>query len=176
MKNLKWLLPLALLCLGASGAEGCNPVISVNNQTNIAVKVAITPPNDHMQIVSPSPGSSSGVEVHNAGTYIAVAIRSQEWVEGATLARKVLSEMLNNPQSLSADQIKDIQKRLSDIEAQLKTFEGTAARGASCTGTIEMESSILPIDFFGIFLPFELFRNGAVDVTMSGGALQITCR
>lgn len=176
MKNLKWLLPLALLCLGASGAEGCNPVISVNNQTNIAVKVAVTPPNDHMQIVSPSPGSSSGVEVHNAGTYIAVVVRSQEWVEGAKLARKALTDMLNNPQSLSADQIKDIQKRLSDIETQLKTFESTAARGASCAGKIDMESTILPFELFGIFLPIELFTNAEVDVTMSGGALQITCR
>lgn len=175
MKKLKWILPLALLCLGASGAEGCNPVIMANNKTNIAVKVAIMPPNDRMQVVSPSPGSSSGVEVHNAGTYVAVAIRSQEWAEWATAARKVLSDQLSNPQNLSADQIKDIQRRLSEIESQLKTFENTAVRGAACTGTVKVEVDIIPIDFLGILLPFEMYENAAVDITMSDGALQVTC-
>ncbi len=176
MKNLKWLLLLVLLCLGASGSEGCNPVIIAYNKTNIGVKVAITPPGDRMQVVSPSPGSSSGVEVHNAGAFTAVAVRSQEWVEWATLSRKVLSDLLSNPQNLSPDQIKDIQKRLSEIETQLKTFESTTGPGAACTGTIEMESAIVPGEFFGLLFPFELYKNGAVDVTMSAGQLQITCQ
>ena len=176
MTNLKWLLLLVCLCLGASGSEGCNPAIIAFNKTNIGVKVAIMPPGDRLQIVSPSPGSSSGVEVHNAGTFTAVAIRSQEWVEWATLSRKALSDMLNNPQNLSPDQIRDIQKRLSEIETQLKTFESTTGPGAACTGTIERESSFVPVDFFGLEFPFELFTNGAVDVTMSGGTLQVTCR
>ena len=97
-------------------------------------------------------------------------------MEWATLARKVLSDMFNNPQNLSPDQIKDIQRRLSEIETQLKTFESTTGLGGWCTGTIEMESAIVPVEFFGLLLPFELYKNGAVDVTMSGGTLQATCR
>ncbi len=165
-----------LLAFMADDLTSCKPAIMVNNRSNVGVRVAVFPPGGGKSMVSAAPGERTGVMVNGYGTYIAVVIRGQEWLEGAKVGRQALSNLLAKPQNMTPDQIRDLVQQLNTIETQIKQYERVSG-GSGCTGTIENDQVMLPAELFGYVFPVILAKNAAVDVTVdSAGQLQVSCR
>jgi hypothetical protein len=125
-----------------------------------------------MQVLSPSPGSSSEAEVTQGGTFTAVAIPDRAYLEWAKDTRQTLSNLLANPQGLTPSQVQNLVQQLKDIEAKIKQYESAAGSGDGCTGTISVET-VEQVPFFGA-LPMP--KSGIVDVTAdASGKLKVTC-
>lgn len=147
-----------LLVAVAAIVAGCAPTVVVENATTISVRVGIDSGFVH-QMLSPSPGESSAVEVEE-GNYRAVVIPDTEWIEYAKLTRTVLTEQVltADPNRLSHEQLQDVIQRLKDITAQIEAFEAAASSRAACSGSVS-ESG-----------------GGGVIVSMAeDGTLAITC-
>lgn len=153
MSQLKWLV--VLLC-GAGLFSGCAPSVIVENQTTIPIRVVVTA-SGASDVVSPSPGESSTVQV-TEGAYTASVVTDAEWIEYAKLTRKDLNDQLANSDTLSGGQLLSVVQRLKDIAQRMKQFQDAAGAGASCGGKVSSDS------------------NGVVAVTIgASGKLAISC-
>lgn len=137
---------------------GCAPFVVVENRTTVAVRVVVTS-STGSEVVSPSPGESSSVQVAE-GSYQVSVIPDAEWIEYAKLTKKVLNDQLANSDKLTGPQLLEVIRRLKDIAARMQDYERAAGSAARCDGKISGD-------------------GGDVLVTISAsssGALVATCR
>jgi hypothetical protein len=159
-----------LACAFAIVLTACAPVITVYNKTNIDVRVAVFPPGGGMNVVSPSQGESSQVEFAKAGTFTAVAIASQAWLDWARERRDTLTRMLADPKYLTPATIQKVREQLQQITAKIKQIESMPKdSGNACSATLQDSENK---DWWGSTVP-----NGMVTVTMdkNTGKLGIVC-
>jgi hypothetical protein len=170
MRNTRKNRFIVLACAFAIVLTACAPVITVYNKTNIDVRVAVFPPGSGMSVVSPSPGESSQVVFSKAGTFTAVAIASQAWVEWAKERRDTLSRMLADPKYLTPALIQKVRQELQQITAKIKQIESMPKNsGDGCSATLQDQDNK---DWWGSTVP-----DGMVTVTMdkSTGKLGVVC-
>ena len=86
----------------AAGIAGCAPVLTVQNNSSIPVRVVVRGSGNN-QVLSPSPGESSSAE-EGEGAYSAYAIPDAEWIEYARLTRRYLGDQLANADNLTGAQ------------------------------------------------------------------------
>ncbi len=135
MKKIKLALGLLLILFVA----GCGPAVVVENRTGFPVR-AIVSSRGAREVVSPSPGESSTVEVQ-AGAYTVVVLPDMEWIEYAKLTRKVLNDQLANADKLTGTQLLDVIRRLKDIATRMQQYEAAAGSSSKCTGRVQSEST-----------------------------------
>ncbi len=148
---------LALIVVVISLA-GCAPSVVVENHTTVAVRVVVRS-STGSEVVSPSPGESSSVEVAE-GSYQVTVIPDVEWIEYAKLTRKVLNDQLANADKLTGPQLLDVIRRLKEIATRMQDYERAAGSAARCGGKISNDSA-----------------GASVTISVSSsGALVATCR
>jgi len=153
MKRMRW---LAAGVVAAVGIAGCAPVLTVQNNSSIPVRVVVRGSGNN-QVLSPSPGESSSAEV-GEGAYSAYAIPDAEWIEYARLTRRYLGDQLANADNLTGAQLMDVIRRLKDIAARMQAYEGAEGSSGACRGTVSAE------------------KDGLIRVAVGAdGKLQLTC-
>jgi len=153
MKRMRW----GVAGIAAAMAiAGCAPVLTVENTSAIPVRVVVSA-SGNSQVLSPSPGESSSAEV-GEGAYSAYAIPDAEWIEYARLTRQYLNDQLADADSLTGPQLLDVIRRLKDIAARMKAYEGAEGSAGACNGTVSAEEA------------------GLIRVAVGAdGKLQLTC-
>ncbi len=149
---------IAVSLMAAAMIVGCAPMVTIVNNTKFPVR-AIVSSGGRTEVLSPSPGESSSVEVAE-GSYQVSVIPDAEWIEYAKLTRKVLNDQLANADKLTGPQLLDVIRRLKDIAARMQDYERAADSVARCGGKISSD-------------------GGDALVTISAspsGALVATCR
>ena len=134
MKRMKFLAGLVAL---AALADGCLPVVTVQNKTSFVVRAVVTN-SGHSQVLSPSPGESSAAEVEE-GPYRVTIIPDQEWLDHANATRQFLNDQLAHSDTLTGPQLLEVVRRLKEIAASIKAYENTAGNGAACAGQITQD-------------------------------------
>lgn len=135
---------------------GCAPSLVVSNTTQFPVRVVIAS-GGTSQVVSPSPGESSGAEV-SEGPFRATVIPDEEWIAYARDTRAFLNKQLADSENLSGPQLLTVVQRLKDIALRMRQYEQAAGTTASCEGNITQDG------------------GGAVEVrTGEAGVLVIAC-
>lgn len=153
MSRFIWLVLLGGLALLS---VSCGPAIVVENKTNFVVRVIVSGSDGH-EVVSPSPGESSTVEMAE-GRYTATAIPDSDWIEYAKIKRQVLNEQLANADNLTGAQLLKVVNDLKEIALAMQQFE-QAGVGASCSGALTQDG------------------GGLVQVSVGGnGQLVVACR
>lgn len=154
--NHKKLFPV--LIVAAIFLASCGPILTVENRTRFPVRVIVSG-GGKIEVVSPSPGESSSVEMRE-GTYKATVIPDAEWIEYAKLTRKFLNDQLANSDKLTGPQLLDVIRRLKEVAVKMQQYEQAAGSSASCGGRLTENNSA-----------------GLVMVSISdSGALTISCR
>ena len=134
MKRNRW---LAAGVVAAVGIAGCAPVLTVQNDSPIPVRVMISA-SGNRQVLSPSPGQSSSAEV-GEGAYSAYAIPDAEWIEYARLTRRFLNDQLADADRLTGEQLLEVIRRLKDIATRMQAYEGAAGSTGACNGTVSAD-------------------------------------
>jgi hypothetical protein len=125
--------------VAAAGIAGCAPVLTVQNDSTVPVRVVVSA-SGNRQVLSPSPGQSSSAEV-GEGAYSAYAIPDAEWIEYARLTRRYLNDQLVNADNLTGTQLLEVIRRLKDIAARMQAYEGAAGSTGACNGTVSAEEA-----------------------------------
>lgn len=147
---------LAALAVVSLALAGCGPSITVENRTAFDVKVFVSNVG-HSEVLSPSPGNSSTMDA-TEGSYIAAAVRSEEWLNYAKATRQYLNDRLANSDSLTGPQLLDVIQRLKDIAKKMAEYQNVTT-GASCVGRVTQDA------------------DGAATISLgAGGALVVTCK
>ena len=136
---------IGLLLAGLGAAiltAGCAPSVVVENNGAFTVR-AIIGAGGMSDVVSPSPGESSFVEVRE-GSYTAIVIPDADWIEYAQTTRRLLNEQLANPENMTGEQLLEVFRRLADIAATIDQFqragESSAVGAATCSGAVSAEA------------------------------------
>ena len=116
----------------------CTPGVQVENKTKFVVR-AVIHSSAGTDVVSPSPGESSSVEVED-GPYSVSVIPDSDWITHAQQTRDFLNKELADPSHLTGQQLLDVVNRLKAIASAMKQFED-AGLGTGCGGNVNSDNS-----------------------------------
>jgi hypothetical protein len=137
--------------------DSCSPTVTVQNRTSFVVRAVISNAGKS-DVVSPSPGESSSVEV-SEGAYGVSVIPDTEWVAYAQATRAYLNQQLANSDTLTGPQLLEVIRRLKDVASRIQQFEQTGGKAAGCRGSVSGDG------------------GGVVDVSVgANGALVVSCK
>jgi hypothetical protein len=158
MRRVK-LFRLLVVLIACALLVGCGPMVSINNRTNVGVRAVVFAAGQRKQVTSVSPGESSTVELSGAGKYTVGVIQDKEWVDWIKLTRKVLGDLLAQPDRLTPEQIKDVTQKLRGIDAKLTDLQRSSGAGATCSGTVSVDASMVEV---------RIGQNGQFVMTCGG--------
>jgi antitoxin component of MazEF toxin-antitoxin module len=151
MKRKVVLVTLLLaLCVLATACEDiagllymtAKPLLSIQNSSDVNVRVMASLNKGGSQYVTIAPGERAGVELGQSDRFTVVVIRDQQWLETAKGTRKVLAELLAQPDKMTAEQIRDVVQRINNIQAQIDKYDASKSGGGSCSGALPNDSMV----------------------------------
>jgi antitoxin component of MazEF toxin-antitoxin module len=151
------------MCLFLAGCEALlmsmEPLLSIQNTSDVNVRVQASLNKGGSQFVTIAPGQRAGVELGQSDHWTVVVIRDQQWLETAKGTRKVLAELLTQPDKMTPQQIRDVVQRIKNIQDQIDTYDAVKVQGTACSGTLPQTELV-----------------GHVTISKgSGGQLAIAC-
>jgi len=128
------------MCLLATGCEmllmSFEPLLSIQNSSDVNVRVQASLNKGGSQVVTVAPGQRAGVELGQSDRWTVVVIRDQQWLETAKGTRKVLAELLTQPDKMTPEQIRYVVQRIKNFQDQIDKFDAVKGTGSACTGTL----------------------------------------
>jgi len=131
------------MCLLLAGCEAFlfsfEPLLSIQNSSDVSVRVQASLNKGGSQFVTIAPGERAGVELGQSDRWTVVVIRDQQWLETAKGTRKVLAELLTQPDKMTPEQIRDVVQRIKNIQDQIDKFDAVKGSGTACSGSLGNE-------------------------------------